>query len=215
VEDNSYFGMTSPMRGHRSRYQVEKYSGAADIFTALLDYRQYFYLKPVSMAFRLYNFGMYGKDSENGVIPPLYIGYSWLLRGYDKISYNTGDSFGGNSFNVSWLSGTRVLIANAELRFPFTGPERLALIKSKMLLTDINLFFDSGLAWNSGSKIGFKRNPASDRMDENERFPLFSTGASLRINLFGYLVIEPYYAFPLQNGGFRNGVFGLNFVPGW
>jgi len=27
-------------------------------------------------------------------------------------------------------------VANAELRFPFSGPERLALIKSKWFLTD-------------------------------------------------------------------------------
>jgi len=211
VEDNSYFGMTSPMRGHRSRYQVEKYFGSADILTTLLDYRQYFYIKPLSLAFRLYNFGMYGKDSENGVIPPLYIGYPWLLRGYQNISYD-GDPLDGNTFNVSWLNGTRVIVANAELRLPFTGPERLALIKSKWLLTDINLFFDSGLAWNKGSKIDLDRNPV---IEENDRFPLFSTGASIRLNFFGALVLEPYYAFPLQNGGFKNGVFGLNFVPGW
>ncbi len=55
----------------------------------------------------------------------------------------------------------------------------------------------------------------SKGVDGSYRFPVVSTGASLRINLFGYLVLEPYYAFPLQNGGFRNGQFGLNFVPGW
>jgi len=50
---------------------------------------------------------------------------------------------------------------------------------------------------------------------DDDRIPLFSTGTSIRINIFGYLVIEPYYAFPLQNGGFKNGIFGINFVPGW
>ena len=52
-------------------------------------------------------------------------------------------------------------------------------------------------------------------MNYEERCPVFSTGVSLRINLLGYLIIEPYYAFPLQNGGFKNGSFGLNFTPGW
>jgi hypothetical protein len=73
---------------------------------------------------------------------------------------------------------------------------------------------DSGLAWNHGNKLGFKKD-LTGGADSEYRFPLFSTGASVRINLFGYLVLEPYYAFPLQNGGFRNGTFGLNFVPGW
>jgi len=91
--------------------------------------------------------------------------------------------------------------------------QRLALIKSKWILTDLNLFFDGGLAWYSGSNLGFDWQPSS--ITDNKRFPLYSTGASMRINLLGALVIEPYYAFPLQNGGFKNGVFGINFIPGW
>ena len=97
---------------------------------------------------------------------------------------------------------------------PLTGPERYALIKSKLLLTEASLFFDSGLAWNKDSKIILDFNPVSI-MNYEERCPVFSTGVSLRINLLGYLIIEPYYAFPLQNGGFKNGSFGLNFTPGW
>ena len=49
VEDNSYFGMTSPMQGHRARFEVEKYFGAANIFTTLTDYRKYFYARPVTV----------------------------------------------------------------------------------------------------------------------------------------------------------------------
>jgi hypothetical protein len=43
-------------------------------------------------------------------------------------------------------------VANPELRFPFSGPERLALIRSKWFMTDINLFFDAGLAWYGGDQ---------------------------------------------------------------
>jgi outer membrane protein assembly factor BamA len=202
------------MQGHRSRYQIEKYFGAADIFTTLVDHRQYFYIRPFGMAFRFYNYGMYGKDVENSVIPPLYIGYPWLIRGYDNISAGNSNSLEGNTFDISWLSGTRIAVANAELRLPLSGPERLALIKSKWFLADLNLFFDSGLAWSHGEKVGFDMNPMA-RANDNVTYPVFSTGVSLRVNLFGYLVIEPYYAFPLQNGGFGNGSFGINFIPGW
>ncbi len=214
VEDNSFFGMTSPMEGHRARYQVDKYFGTADVFTTLIDYRQYFYLKPLSLAFRLYHYGMYGKDAGNSVIPPIYIGYPWLIRGYEERNSDYNFTNYGNAFDVSLLSGTRVVVGNAELRFPLTGPERLALIRSKYFMTDFNLFLDSGLAWRNGDKINLDLNPNSP-INGKERHPVFSTGASLRINLLGYLVIEPFYAFPMQNGGFRNGVFGLNFVPGW
>ncbi len=213
VEDNSFFGMTAPMEGHRARYQVEKYFGAANIFTTLLDYRKYFYLKPLGLAFRFYTYDMYGKDAENGVLPPFYLGYPWFIRGYENISYNSS-ALNGNTFNVAWLSGSKIALFNAELRLPFTGPERLAVIKSKWLLTDVNLFFDSGLAWYNGDKIRLDLKP-SPGINDNTRFPIMSTGASVRINLFGALVLEPYYAFPLQNGGFRHGVFGLNFLPGW
>jgi outer membrane protein assembly factor BamA len=105
-------------------------------------------------------------------------------------------------------------VANAELRVPVTGPERYALIKSKCFQTEASHFFDSGLAWNSDSKVILDFNPVSI-MNYRERYPVFSTGVSLRVNLLGYLVIEPYYAFPLQNGGFKNGSFGINFTPGW
>jgi outer membrane protein assembly factor BamA len=171
-------------------------------------------MKPVSLAFRFYNYGMYGKDSERGILPDLYIGYPWLIRGYNKITRPESYDLTSNIFDISWLSGSRIIVANAELRVPLTGPERYALIKSKLLLTEASLFFDSGLAWNKDSKIILDFNPVSI-MNYEERCPVFSTGVSLRINLLGYLIIEPYYAFPLQNGGFKNGSFGLNFTPGW
>jgi Tol biopolymer transport system component len=213
VEDNSYYGITSPMQGHRARFEVEKYFGAANILTTLFDYRKYFYTRPITIAFRLYNYGMYGKEAENGVIPPFYIGYPWLIRGYENVSYSSYQQ--DNRFNVSWLTGTRIAVANAELRFPFTGPEKLTLIKSKFFLTDLNLFFDAGLAWSKGNSVNMDLYKTSADIEEDDRSPLLSTGASIRINLFGYLVIEPYYAFPLQNGGFKNGQFGLSFVQGW
>lgn len=214
VSDNSYFGMTAPMQGSRARLQVEKYFGSVNTISTLVDYRQYFKFRPLSLAFRFYNYGMYGEDAESGIIPPFYLGYPWLIRGYENISWSGNDFLTDEKFNVSRLSGTRIMVANAEIRLPFTGPERLALIKSKWLMTDLNLFFDAGMAWNRENKVTFVQD-LSKGVDGSYRFPVLSTGASIRINLFGYLVLEPYYAFPLQNGGFRNGQFGLNFVPGW
>jgi Tol biopolymer transport system component len=218
VEDNSFFGMTAPMQGHRARVQVERFFGDANIYTTLLDYRKYFYMKPLTLAFRLYNYSLYGKESANNPLPYLYLGNPWFIRGYENV-INQGP-FESGQFNISWLTGTSIAVANAELRLPFTGPQRLAVLKSKFFLTDLNLFFDSGLAWSKGSKIIWNSSKSvitSDLTTANDtsRSPIFSTGVSLRLNLFGALVVEPYYAFPLQNGGFRNGTFGLNLIPGW
>jgi len=213
VEDNSYFAMTSPFQGHRLRYEIEKYFGIVDFFTTLADYRKYFYLKPFSLAFRAYHYGRYGGAGTAGSVYPLYLGYPWLIRGYERTSSDYESGLGLNSFDISRLTGQRTIVANAEFRIPFTGPERLALIKSKFLFTDLNLFIDGGLAWSPGDRIIFDWNPQNASFDK--KYPVYSTGVSIRINVLGALVLEPYYAFPLQNGGFRNGVFGLNFTPGW
>jgi len=149
--------------------------------TALLDYRRYNYIKPFSLAFRIYHYGRYGGSKGSGEISPIYLAYPWLVRGYEKISIGEKGEVGLNSMNLSQLSGQRILVANAELRLPFSGPERLAMIKSKWLLTDLNLFFDSGLAWSSGDKIIFNRNDSMVSLDQ--RFPVYSTGLSLRINV--------------------------------
>ncbi len=212
VEDNSYFAMTSPFQGHRLRYQVEKYFGMVDFFTALADYRRYFYIKPFSLAFRAYHYGRYGGKSGNNIVSPLYLGYPWLIRGYENISSNQG-SEGLDVFDVSRLSGQRVLVGNVEFRLPLSGPERLALIKSKIFFTDLNLFFDGGVAWSKGDRIVADFKPSALMYDV--KYPVYSTGVSLRINVLGAMILEPYYAFPLQNGGFSNGIFGLNFTPGW
>ncbi|HEX2920696.1 MAG TPA: hypothetical protein VHO50_05985 [Bacteroidales bacterium] len=211
VEDNSFNGITAPMQGHRMRFQVDRYFGDANLYTTLIDYRKYFFVKPMSFAIRLYNYGLWGASSGSAALPQLYLGNPWYIHGYENVN-NTGQ--GNGSFDISWLSGSKIALANAEIRFPFTGPERLSLIKSKYLLTDLNLFFDAGMAWNKDNTINFDASPNVD-FNSNSRTPLLSTGVSVRLNLFGYMVIEPYYAIPLSNGGFKNGAFGLNFLPGW
>lgn len=118
-------------------------------------------------------------------------------------------------------------IFNFEVRIPFTGPERLAAIRSNMLFSDLNFFFDAGLAWNSESQVAFRTTPRLVSEIENplgpdqpmiqvyERVPAMSAGVSLRVNLFGAMILEPYYAFPFQRSDVRFGTFGLNFAPGW
>jgi hypothetical protein len=207
VEDNSYFGMTSPLRGHRMRLQTSKNFGAMGFFSVLADYRKYFFVNPTAFAVRLYHYGRYGNDSGNNLISPLYIGYPWMVRGYDSRNIYEDENGQTSDFNIDNLVGTRMFVGNLEFRIPFTGPEQLALIKSRYLGSDLNIFFDAGLAWDDVNKPFWQ--------NSGQREPVFSTGISARVNVLGYIVLEPYYAFPLQNGGFKNGSFGLNITPGW
>src|SRR5690606_22976315 len=87
VTDNSYFGMTAPMRGQRARYQVEKDVGAVDFFNVLLDYRHYFFNNPATFAFRFYHYGQYGSRSDTSLVSPIYLGYPWLMRAYEDLSF--------------------------------------------------------------------------------------------------------------------------------
>jgi len=64
------------------------------------------------------------------------------------------------------------------------------------------------MVWGKNENYGVNRT-------FNETKLITSTGISARINLFGQLIIEPYYAYPLQLKGLNGGVFGVNFTPGW
>jgi hypothetical protein len=50
--------------------------------------------------------------------------------------------------------------------------------------------------------------------DTPDRIPVVSTGVSARMNLFGALVLEVYYAYPFQRPK-KGAHLGMSFVPGW
>jgi len=169
-----------------------------------------------------------GKDES--ALYPLYIGYPYLIRGYESGNVDVTGNIG-----FSELSGSRMAIGNFEVRIPFTGPEKLALVKSGLLFSDLNFFVDGGLAWYGGNTIKMNRTDADlvqavDKdgqpvvdgnnqpvmiYNQNVRVPVFSAGVSLRVNLFGAMILEPYYAIPFQKTKSKIGTFGLNFTPGW
>ncbi|MCB0644532.1 MAG: BamA/TamA family outer membrane protein, partial [Phaeodactylibacter sp.] len=206
VHDNSYFGIAAPLQGNRYRVGVEKYFGDLDFYSVIADYRHYLYVKPLTFAVRVMHLGRYGQDAER--LTPLYLGNPWFLRGY---GFSSSDILEANKISFDQLAGSKVLVGNFEVRLPFTGPERLSLIKSKFLLTDLNLFLDAGLAWSDLQD--FEGNTGTIGIFGTGAQPLFSAGASMRLNLFGAMVLEPYYAFPLLKN--TRGVFGLNIIPGW
>ncbi len=211
VGDNSYFGLASPMRGYRYRIQGDKYFGRLEFYQLLTDYRQYYFQNPLSFAFRFYHAGRYGPTAENNLFYPMYLGFPGFVRGYSSSQFYQLQSFQNIDFSINDLIGSRMAVTNFEIRLPFTGPEQLAVIQSGIFFTELALFFDAGVAWTTDTRPTFD----IDDMSPDRRFPFFSTGLSLRVNLFGALIIEPYYAFPFHRNGISEGVLGLNFIPGW
>ncbi len=214
IGDNSFFGMASPMAGHRYRFSVEKLFGEIDMYNTIADYRRYFFRQPISVAVRAMHHGRYGKDAQNNLFYPLYLGYPNFMRGYDYNSlYSIRDEIFDDEgdFSFDHLQGTRLIVGGLEVKVPFSGPERLALISSGFFFTELAWFLDAGIAWREGDSLTLE----SDKMTADYRYPVFSTGPSLRINLFGALVLEPYYAIPFTLNDRWPGVWGLNFWPGW
>ncbi|WP_113661553.1 basic secretory protein-like protein [Pedobacter nanyangensis] len=216
VGDNSIFGVAAPLDGFRYRIGAEKYFGDYNFTAVTADLRKYFRIKPVTLAVRGYTYMRLGRDGEN--LYPLYAGYNYLIRGYEPNSFYNNQNFNNGNFDINQLSGSKLAVFNLELRLPFTGPKKLAQIPSNLLFTDLNIFFDAGVAWTEDSKVVFKSQPSNVLLPDGqpyERVPALSAGISLRVNLFGAMILEPYYAFPFTRKDVNGGVFGLTFAPGW
>jgi hypothetical protein len=216
IGDNSIFGLTAPLDGFRYRIGAEQYFGDYHFSAINADIRKYVRTKPVTFAARALTYMRLGREGDN--LYPLYLGYPYLIRGYEATSLYNNSAQSGGAFDINQLSGSKIAVFNFEVRLPFTGPKKLAQIPSKLLFTDLNLFFDAGVAWDEDSHVVFKSQPngvLSPNGRPVERVPALSAGVSLRVNVFGAFVLEPYYAFPFQRKDVNAGVFGLTFAPGW
>ncbi|OWY26012.1 tolB protein precursor [Sphingobacteriales bacterium UPWRP_1] len=208
VGDNSFFGVASPLQGYRYRIGLEQYLGGLNFQTILADFRRYFWVKPVSIAFRAMHYARYGRDANQ--LTPLFIGNPMFVRGYSLNSLREEDIYNQNNISINQVVGSKMLVGNIEVRLPLSGPERLSLIPSRFFWTELALFADGGTAFYN--LADFSAND-TDLPVQTKPMPVFSAGVSLRINLFGALVLEPYYAIPIQKE--TKGIFGFNIVPGW
>jgi hypothetical protein len=209
--DNAYMGIASPLRGQRFRLEIERYFGELGFNSLLIDYRKYLFINPFCIATRLYHLGRYGSIATNSstknVIQALYIGWPWMVRGF---GFSYIDKISSDSVKLNQLFGSRIAVANLELRIPFTGPARLCLIPFKYFVSELSFFLDGGIAWDSSRKLKFRTNDFA-----NYSTPVGSCGVSLRVNFFGVMILEPYYAIPLQKDAKYYAGFGFNFLPGW
>jgi len=192
VYDTSIFGVTSPIRGSRYRLQLDQTSGSITYGSALADGRTYMMpIRPITFAVRGMFYGRYGRSAEDPLLTPVFIGYPELVRGYDYGSFSAdecGISINGSCPVIEQLFGSRMMVANAEVRAPlwslfgrgdFYGP----------LPIEVTAFADAGAAWDRGGSLRFT--------GDNSNL-VRSVGAAMRINLFGYAVGEIDYVRPLD-----------------
>ncbi|HUR30685.1 MAG TPA: hypothetical protein VMZ69_04585 [Saprospiraceae bacterium] len=204
VGDNSTFGLASPINGYRFRFDFGNYFGGYKFQNLTADVRAYQYVKPVTFAWRGLHYATLGPDSRN--FYPILIGQMGLVHGF---GYGRLQDFQSqNGIQPEQLQGSKLFVSSFETRLPFTGPERLAVIKSGALFSELAWFIDGGVAFNEYRDLSKEE---EDGVPEPKL--VFSTGFSARINVFGAIIVEPYYAWPLLKGA--KGRFGVFLVPGW
>ena len=120
---------------------------------------------------------------------------------------------GASSVNCSavQLLGSRVAVANAELRFPLLRRVELGLLPIALPPIEGLAFYDVGVAWSKDQTLYGSR---PGNYDPNvQRFPLRSYGFGLRLNLFNYAILRWDYAVPLDGAGSRRGFWTWSLWP--
>lgn len=193
VYDTSIFGATSPILGQRYRLEISPSYGSLSSYSALADYRRYVMpARPFTLAARVLHYGRYGRDAEDGRLFPFFLGCSTLVRGYDFNSFSAdecGASASGDCPVVDQLFGSKMLPGNFELRFPPFGVLGLGGGYYGFLPIELGAFYDAGVAWTKNEKAWFL---------DGSRNLVRSAGATLRLNLLGYLIAEVIFVYPLD-----------------
>ncbi|NOR53496.1 MAG: peptidase S9 [Candidatus Aminicenantes bacterium] len=207
VYDSSFFGATSPILGQRYRFEVSPFMGTLNYYNVLTDYRRYFMpLRPFTIAFRFLHYGRYGRDGESDRLYPLFLGYESLVRGYNMRSYDIGEvEEGQNPFNFDQLVGSKMIVANAELRFPLFNVLGLGRGYYGIYPLEFLAFFDAGVAWTNEDKAWFLG---------GGRKLVRSAGIGLRANLMGFFILGVNYVKPFDRPK-KGWYFQLTLTPGF
>ena len=212
VYDSGVFGGTSPVLGQRYRFELDQTAGTIQMNEVLADYRRYVPLgRSLTLAARAMHYGRYGPGSDDGRLSQLFIGYPWLVRGYDDTSIGNEISAAQDSAGYTrlvegynQLIGTRLAVANVELRVPLLGA--LGLMPTPAVPPiETAFFFDAGAAWDRTEKARFLG---------GSRRAVTSYGVAFRANLFGFAVGEADLVHPNDRPG-KSWYWELSLQPGF
>jgi len=208
VYDSSIFGATSPILGQSYRFEVSPFLGSISFYSVLADYRRYFIpVKPFTLAFRFLHYGRYGRGAEDDRLYPMYLGYESLVRGYNYGSFDFEECEGGGDdcFSLDRLFGSKLMVANFELRFPLFKVLGLGKGYYGFFPLDFIAFYDVGLAWTDIDPPWFA---------DGERKPVSSAGVGVRMNLFGMMVLGVSYVHPFDRP-LKGSYLQLTIMPGF
>ncbi|MGD9905204.1 MAG: BamA/TamA family outer membrane protein [Vicinamibacterales bacterium] len=206
VFDRSAFGATGPVVGQRYRVEVAPTFGTIRYTGVLADYRRYVMPAPFyTLAGRVLHYGRYGAGGEDQRLSPLFLGYPELVRGYDFGSFRAEECEAAGCPVFDRLVGSRLLVANAELRMPLLRPFGLGSRMYGPLPIELALFADAGLAWTRDDAPAFAG---------GSRDWVTSAGATARANLFGFAIAQVSLARPFQRPG-RGWLFQFSLTPGF
>jgi WD40 repeat protein len=204
VYDSSLFGATAPILGQSYRFEVTPTFGTINFTTVLADFRKYIVpLRPFTLAFRVTHYGRYGSGADDPRFYPLFIGYDMLIRGYNYESFTATENF-----DLNRLFGSKMALANFELRFPLFGLLGIGKGYYGIFPVDFVAFYDAGMVWGmdlSGQDHTFR---------ERLRKPLTSAGVGLRVNVLGYLVLGANLVKPFDRPD-KGWYWEFSFYPGF
>ncbi len=210
VTDNSLMGYTGPISGKRWRAEATSNMGSWQYMDYLVDARNYIPIlfNYITFATRFTASVSAGRDELRF---PKWIGRPDYVRGYNREDLGSFTCTGlpsdtGQSCSNVETIGSRVAVANAELRFPIIRRygSRTNLLGGFPPLDGL-FFYDAGVAW-SGPSNGqpgqtVRWSAPQDYDFTLERQVLKSAGFGLRLNLFNIAIIRWDWAKPLSRPG--------------
>jgi outer membrane protein assembly factor BamA len=200
VSDNALMGPTGGIYGRRYRFAAEAVRGSVRWMNYNVDVRRYDALifSYLTFATRFAANLSVGPDEREF---PKYIGRPDFFRGYDREQFAGADCGVSNSdpsqCSAVQLLGSRVMYANAELRFPLVRRVDLGILPISLPPVDGLFFYDMGVAWSNQQNLWLTR-PANYDF-ATDRYPLRSYGFGVRMNLFNIALIRWDYSIPLDS----------------
>lgn len=134
VHDNTLYGITGPISGGRSRLSAEMAAGDLSFRTYVGDLRRYYNIRhSYAVALR---------------------GVGALSEGHDPQFFRVGGPYTLRGYEFGEFRGSRLLLANAEFRFPLIDELRLGW-PLPLALAGVRgaLFFDAGTALEPGDSF--------------------------------------------------------------
>lgn len=219
VHDRARFAFVGPFTGARSRFSIAPAIGGWQFTTATADYRRYLFARPFTLAFRTLLFGRWGRDAGEF---PVFLGNPDQIRGYTSGSVRDHEcggtlvgvpvgTFRTGCAELDQMIGSKLAVANVELRFPLTRNLVLGLLPIGLPPVEGALFYDIGIAWEEGSIVKWRREAGDDLL--RVRAPLRSWGASIRTNVFGFLILRFDYTRPFDRPMHNRAYWTVSFGP--